>query len=75
MTNKESLNNLSAADLAMTSEKYLLPPMRVVEIVECVCNYVDRISALINQVIPRCFGSYRLWLNNSNHRYQRINRY
>ena len=54
----------------------LLPSIRAAEIVECVCKYASmsteslkifKIWALNNQILPRCFRSYGLWLNKSNH--------
>ena len=52
----------------------LLPPIRAAEIVECVRKYVDGISQYLQSLSlyepgpPRCFCSYGLWLNKSNHR-------
>ena len=47
----------------------------------CVCKYVSmwreshkifKIWALINQILPRCFRSYGLWLNKSNRRAKKV---
>ena len=48
--------------------------MRAAEIDESLRKYVDGISINLqslspyNQVLTRCFRSYGLWLNKSNHR-------
>ena len=51
-----------------------LPPIKVAEVVECVSKYIDgssqnlqNLRVLINQILPRCFCSYGLWLNELNY--------
>ena len=52
--------------------------IRAAEIVECVCMWTEsdkicKVWALINQVLPRYFLYYGLWLNKSNHRVKQVN--
>ena len=54
-----------------------LPP-RKSAFVECVRNIwmqahkICKAWVLINQILPRCFCSYGLWLNKSNHRVKQV---
>ena len=55
-----------------------LPPIRPAEIVGCVRNIsteahkIWKAWALVNQILPRCFCSYGLWLNKLNHRVKQV---
>ena len=78
-----AMQRIATTEASVIKLKYLLPPIRAADIVECLCNYVDEISLNLQSMKPctsTVFSFLRIMVkqeksSSQTSQYQRVNHY